>query len=453
MAKIEIKSWRKFRNRNKDIANELEYAASDISAIDGNVTEINSRITDINNNSFSNLRKVKSNANLLIDERSYQSIERQFNTLIEGFQEQAGKVLGALAIAEEEIGGYISNEEANSLFDILYKGYDKTAKVANITGVFWIASYILKDRNNPALAWVANFFGNRADAHQGGTYGSSKLIENFLLKRFDIGSIPGAEEAYKNFLSKGVGAELALVQTIVMTQMHDKGEWNNYDESRAVINGVKNAANYIAWDALAGYIGESIGGTFGGPIGYGVASTAIAGLEVVEEKVVSEITGDVVVDQYKRKNSITGKEDTYVIHKNGGGKDGTYDIYKEAVQESLPKRYKIDGKEYTETNYKKEIYKDWTKTGVINNEDKEVKEYYKKGMDEVLKKVKNAQNLTEAKKIVQKEIYLADTKGHEELNKITRDLEINGFDFSEYYIYQNRERIETGTVEGFHKLD
>ena len=442
MAEINIKSWKEFKNRNKDIEAKLDEGANDIIGISASIEHTASMIKTINEKAFGNLKTVINKGDLEIDGGVIDAATQNSSDLMTLFHLKSCKIVGTIYVAEYMIDlynkGKYNQEDANTLFD-------EILKATNSSGLFWILSYGAQD-TCPGLSTLTGFIAKRLDSYAGGAYGTADICRNF--SKYLISKIPGVSKNWKNMGSMSVGAMGAYIFTYYKDRFSDKGEWTDIDNKRANLHGGKNAINFLAWDGIMFISEESLGG-----IVTAIGVTYIA--DKVETRFIDEITGDVVVDKIKSKNTFTGETQEYIIHKNGGkGGNQTYDVYKEEYLK-LNKHYEIDGKEYSTMNYKKEIYEDWTKTGVIDDEKGLSKKYYKQEMDKSLEKLKNAKTLKESKKIIKDNIYggiAEDGTTSPEISMTAAELEEKGFDFEEYYAYHNPE-LSKGTVEGFNKID
>lgn len=420
MNELEIKSWKKFLSRNKDIENEIEMASNDIYKIVSNLEFIKSKIETIGTTVFEQLQKVKKGKKdeLSITTEDLKALSSAAQSIIDNFSLETTKVLGALAAAEYLIDRYnkglYNEEEKNSIFQTI-------ASITNYSGMFWIIAAGIDKTKFPTLSLLFGITANSVDISEGGAYIFGETGKNFT--GWLINKIPGTVNHPELTKFTG-GALVAMAYTACCDMLLDKGDFTKLDRKRITGHMLENGINFVVWEKVFELAG-------GGALGATAASLYLLPIALLGDLTVKAITGDIVLEEIKGTDCITGEETTYTIYKNGGGPNGTYDVYRDTCVD-LNRKYEINGRTYTETNFKKIMYDDWK-----NVCDSRIHFPKESELNSMLKKLREAKNFSEANKIkeeIQRECKTDYIHGHE-TPTLYDQLSARGFDLDEYYLY------------------
>lgn len=346
--KIGIDDFEAFVNDTEEVSNVLERGANDVGELSGNTDYLNTGVETINS-SLGNLNKVKVSP---IVTSSLDSLYKGVDELVYSYRTQVGKIVYGQQLAVDLIGVYKSGDGTTA--DEIYKIYGDVMKGLTDTGVFWLASAALK--NQTYLSGLSKLFTYETDGlYSGGDFIVGDGVNSTL--EFLAGD-PGIEGLVGFMAKKGLGTVAVAAYEVGKGRLtYDDDTDDGRNNFRMGFDTFKGATNYLVWCGVSEAVSNSVGaalGSPGGPLG-SVAGAAVAtGVTMLTSQVFDfvkgQVTGDIIIDTF------TGKDgEEHSVPRNGTGEKGSYAVLVDNYSNVIPNRY-VNGVEYSESNYKRELY-------------------------------------------------------------------------------------------------
>lgn len=473
---ITINDLKEFYTDNDMIMETLEKSATEVTEVLTNSMLIKASIEQMIDieTSLINVRYWNGPVDIFTEASN---LNKQADDLATSYAQDAQKIAAWLVFAERRINGYISDEEANDVFNQFMQGLaDNNA--------FWIVQAALQ---GTAFQSLSNILAYGTDiSHEGGTFAIGDATQKFL-EHLGFEKNPETQFSLHNTT---IGTIIVFGFTVGHEYFTDKGVHTEKDIQRIILDAGEAGANYAAWTSVVALAG----GTATVPVVLLAAGTTMV-LSKVMDGVVGTITGDKIVDEYdsfileKDGTNVDGtpkykykyeyrREDgttyfaekpenandekvTIAIPKNGTGKDGTYDVLIEKYENNsnlktnsmnqidnngkltseekiIKPQYSLNGEKCTEQYYKKKLYDNWEEVC------QDVKEKYNEqdleSFNKFLNDVKNASSQEEREKMIKDFKRLTDSaelypENLDSRVSIYRQLINKGFDLNEYVTY------------------
>ncbi len=433
---INIDDVARYFSDNEEIIVKVDRGSCDVNDILSNIYSTNSIIPEINA-SLSGLQKV-SEKPLLEDtgENSFSGLGDAIDNLFNYYKKEATTLLAAIKYYETKLeeydGGtipsfnqFVDNATDEELNDLMSKVASIDKEGINFLSAFKTKNDVLYDPEDPML-------NNMIETSPLGltSLGLHKLMKSI----YGLSAIETSSKAIQNiaWTNMTVGSAVILgLATYGYDYLTDEGEFTDLDELRRKLRAGSAAAKSAIW----GIVYKTAAS---GPIAF--AASVAAGF--LFDKISDLIVGDNIIDKFTDEEG-----NVYEIPSNGNGKEGTYDVMLERMEN---KRFTINGEDYSETNYKKILYDDFAEmermsgnsdyTGInamYTNPDMMIEEFKK-----VLSIVETAQNPEDAKQLFYSTIHDSSYSWGHNMEEILLYLQ-DEYDFKieEYYTYKTEGSI------------
>lgn len=422
---LTIESMPGFVDDQEEVYKLLDRGANDILEMKDIDNSIQQKLEDM----MSNLSKLKHCSIGKFDNSIGNDYSKKVEELKKVYSEKAAKIVATSQITIELIEAY--NEGKDVSIDV-----NEILKSLSDLGVFWVAKAVTEGR--PGLYGLASLMAYKTDEMYDDSLfivgdGTVEIVE--LLK-----SDPAMAGVFKGTSDIGIGTIAVAIYSIVTNyqRLHDEGEFTRKDGMRLVGEVSSDAVAYYSWSKVADIVAKEIGGAAGGPVGALVAT----GVSFVTTSTIGAVkdyaTGDIVIHTIDRAGR------TYEVPRNGSGESGTYDVQLGNYTKLNPNRT-IDGKRYSETNYKNILYDNWEdvyKNARTTYGDNTVKKFNKS-----LEKLKNIDNPQEAEaymETIENNFSHAPQSMYDTVG-LYDQLEATDFDLHEYYNYYHPKESGKGS--------
>ena len=409
---IRIEDFNEFIKDKEEVRTLLDRGANDINELSVNVKYIDDNLKTVKER-LNSLKNVKVDTSAI---SSLNNLNSTIENLNNDYTEKMGRIVFGQEMAVILIETYNTGKYSS---EKIFSEYSNVMQTVSDTTVFWITNGIIKSQQYDGLFKMWN--DKATNMVKDSNIPTEKIMQTMLQDT-------GMKRLTKTLLETFPGSLVVGLYEAGKGYVLDQGDVLPKDSQRIVITSITTAANYFAYNYISENIAASIGGSVGGPVGVAVAIGATFAIRKVSNYTKDQITGDIIVDSFK---SADGKE--YSIPRNGSGKNGTYDVILENYQK-VKKKKKIDGVEYSESNYKKILYNDF------ENVAKGSRSLYGDEVDlfkKDLETLKSIDNVTEAKEYISnmQNKYSTESRRTNEMQDLYPTLQKFDFDLEEYYKY------------------